>query len=99
MRVESLSIRMILRLFCVPAGKLRNGKADKKYQQLPDALIAGQNQERQNLQQKPASERQKLNRQKASDSRTQEVEQRHQRQTQQLSNKHTRHSIVGFATR
>ncbi|MGA8740252.1 MAG: YXWGXW repeat-containing protein [Terracidiphilus sp.] len=65
-----------------------NAKADKKYQQQQDNLIARQNQERQSLQQKQDSEHQRLTQQKASDSRTQQVEQKHQQQTQQLSNKH-----------
>jgi hypothetical protein len=65
-----------------------NAKADKKYQQQQDNLIAKQNQERQGLQQKQDSEHQRMTQQKANDSQTQQVEQKHQQQTQQLSNKH-----------
>lgn len=65
-----------------------NAKADKKYEQQQDKLIANQNQERQKLQEKQESEHQLLAQQKASDSRTQQVEQKHQQQTQQLSQKH-----------
>jgi hypothetical protein len=66
-----------------------NAKADKKYQQQQDKLVAQQTQERQSLQQKQDSEHQQLTRQNANDARTQQVEQKHQQQTQQLSNKHT----------
>ena len=65
-----------------------NAKADRKYQQQQDNLIAKQNQERQGLQQRQDSEHQQLAQQKASDSRTQQVEQKHQQQTQQLSDRH-----------
>jgi len=65
-----------------------NAKADKKYQQQQDNLIARQTQERQNLQQRQDLEHQQLTQQKASASQTQQVEQKHQQQTQQLSSKH-----------
>ena len=66
-----------------------NAKADKKYEQQQNKLIANQNQERQKLQQKQESEHQQLAHQNASDTRTQQVEQKHQQQTQQLANRHT----------
>jgi WXXGXW repeat (2 copies) len=66
-----------------------NAKADKKYEQQQDKLIARQTQDRQDLQRKQDAEHQQLTRQNASDARTQQVEQRHQQQTQQLSQKHT----------
>jgi hypothetical protein len=65
-----------------------NAKADKKYQQQQDKLIANQNQDRQKLQQKQDAEHKQLTQQKASDARTQRVEQKHQQQTQQLSQRH-----------
>ncbi len=65
-----------------------NAKADKKYEQQLDKLIANQNQERQKLQQKQESEHQQLAKQKATDARTQQVEQKHQQQTQELSQRH-----------
>ena len=61
-----------------------NAKADKKYEQQQDKLIAKQTQERQQLQQKQEAEHQS-NTYKAN---PQQVEQRHQQQTQQLSQKH-----------
>jgi len=65
-----------------------NAKADKKYQQQQETLIARQDQERQRLQQKQDSDHQRLTQQKANDARTQQVEQKHQQQTQQLANRH-----------
>jgi hypothetical protein len=66
-----------------------NAKADKKYQQQQDNLIAKQNQERQSLQPKQDSEHQRVNQQKPSEVQTKQVEQKHQQQTQQMSDKHT----------
>ncbi|MGB6691341.1 MAG: hypothetical protein WBE76_26200 [Terracidiphilus sp.] len=60
-----------------------NAKADRKYDQQQDKLIAKQTQERQDLQQKQDDEHQ----QKAS-ANTQKLEQKHQQQTQQLSQRH-----------
>jgi hypothetical protein len=65
-----------------------NAKADKKYQQQQDTLIAKQNQERQSLQQRQDSEHQRLTQQKASDAQAQQLEQKHRQQTQQLSDRH-----------
>ena len=65
-----------------------NVKADRRYQQQQDSLIAKQNQERQSLQQKQEADHQRLTQQKANDARTQQVEQKHQQQTQQLSDRH-----------
>jgi hypothetical protein len=62
-----------------------NEKADKKYEQQQDNLIARQTQERQQLQQKQETEHQ----QKVNDAQTQKLEQRHQQQTQVLAQKHT----------
>ena len=61
-----------------------NAKADQKYQQQQDKLIAQQTQERQKLQQKQESEHQP----NASAAQTQQVEKKHSQQTQQLSQKH-----------
>ncbi len=61
-----------------------NAKADKKYEQQQDQLIARQTQERQSLQQKQDAEHQ----QKAN-ANNQKLEQKHQQQTQQLVQKHT----------
>jgi hypothetical protein len=61
-----------------------NAKADKKYEQQQDNLIAKQTQERQNLQQKQESQ----HRSNASPAETQQIEQQHAQQTQQLSQKH-----------
>jgi hypothetical protein len=66
-----------------------NAKADKKYEQQQDKLVAQQTQDRQKLQQKQDAEHQQLSRQRASDARTQQVEQKHQQQTQQLVQKHS----------
>ena len=66
-----------------------NAKADQKYRQQQDKLIASQTQERQNLQRKQDAEHQQLTQQKATDARTQQVEQKHAQQTQQLAQKHT----------
>jgi hypothetical protein len=66
-----------------------DAKADKKYEQQQDELIARQTQDRQNLQRKQDAEHQQLTRNNASDARTQQVEQKHQQQTQQLSQRHT----------
>jgi hypothetical protein len=61
-----------------------NAKADQKYQQQQDKLVAQQSQERQKLQQKQESEHQP----NASAAQTQQVEKKHSQQTQQLSQKH-----------
>jgi hypothetical protein len=61
-----------------------NARADQKYQQQQDKLIAQQNQERQNLQQQQEAEHQL----KATPAQAQQVEQKHAQQTQQLSQKH-----------
>jgi hypothetical protein len=66
-----------------------NAKADKKYEQQQDKLIARQTQDRQNLQQKQEAEHTQLTQQNANNARTQQVEQKHQQQTQQLAQKHT----------
>lgn len=60
-----------------------NAKADKKYEQNQDKLIAKQTQERQSLQQK-----QEVEHQQKSDANNQKLEQKHQQQTQQLSQRH-----------
>jgi hypothetical protein len=62
-----------------------NAKADQKYEQQQDQLIARQTQERQQLQQKQDTEHQ----QKASPAQAQNMEARHTQQTQALSQKHT----------
>ena len=61
-----------------------NAKADRKYEQKQDQLIAKQTQDRQKLQQKQDTEHQ----QKAN-ANTQQLEQKHQQQTQNLVQKHT----------
>jgi hypothetical protein len=61
-----------------------NAKADQKYQQQQDKLIAQQTQERQNLQQKQESQ----HRPNSTPAQTQQLEQKHSQQTQQLSQKH-----------
>jgi hypothetical protein len=61
-----------------------NAKADQKYEQKQDKLIAKQTQDRQKLQQKQDAEHQ----QKANVN-TQKLEQKHQQQTQNLVQKHT----------
>ena len=61
-----------------------NVKADRKYQQQQDNLIARQTQERQVLQQKQELE----HRPNVNPAETQQIEQRHAQQTQQLSQKH-----------
>jgi hypothetical protein len=61
-----------------------NAKADQKYQQQQDKLVAQQTQERQKLQQKQQSE----HRPNAGAAKTQQLEQKHSQQTQQLSQKH-----------
>jgi hypothetical protein len=61
-----------------------NIRADQKYQQQQNKLIAKQTQERQNLQQKQESQR----RPNANQAQTQQLDQRHSQQTQQLSQKH-----------
>jgi hypothetical protein len=61
-----------------------NAKADKKYEQQQDKLIARQTQERQKLQQKQEAEHQ----QKAN-ADSKKLEQKHQQQTQQLAQRHT----------
>jgi hypothetical protein len=65
-----------------------NARADKKYEQQQDKLIARQTQDRQNLQQRQEAQHQQLTRQNAGAAKTQQLEQRHQQQTQQLSQKH-----------
>jgi hypothetical protein len=62
-----------------------NAKADQKYEAKQDKLIATQNHERQQLQQKQEAEHQ----QPAYKANPQQVEQKHQQQTQQLAQKHT----------
>jgi hypothetical protein len=62
-----------------------NAKADSKYEQQQDKLIAKQTQERSQLQQKQETEHQ----QKASDAQTQKLEQKHQQQTQKQAQQHT----------
>jgi hypothetical protein len=61
-----------------------NAKADKKYEQSQDKLIARQTQDRQNLQQKQDAEHQRT-----SNADNQKLEQKHQQQTQQMVQKHT----------
>lgn len=61
-----------------------DAKADKKYQQQQDKLIAKQNKEREQLQKKQDAEHQK----KLNDTQHQQMEQRHAQQTQQLSQRH-----------
>ena len=61
-----------------------NAKADKKYEQQQDNLIAKQTQERQQLQQKQDNEHQRT-----ANVNTQKLEQKHQQQTQNLVQKHT----------
>jgi hypothetical protein len=60
-----------------------NAKADKKYEQKQDKLIATQTQERQKLQQKQDAEHQKKG-----TANPQKMEQQHQQQTQKLTQKH-----------
>ena len=60
-----------------------NAKADKKYEQQQDQLIAKQTQERAQLQQKQESEHQQK-----SNANPQKLEQKHQQQTQQLQQRH-----------
>jgi hypothetical protein len=62
-----------------------NPKADKKFQQQQDKLIAKQEQERQDLQQRQEAEHQKT----LNDAQTQKLEQKHQQQTQRLVQKHS----------
>jgi hypothetical protein len=61
-----------------------NAKADKKYEQKQDKLIATQTQERQQLQQKQDSEHQQT-----VNASTQKLDQKHQQQTQALQQKHS----------
>src|SRR5208337_3988045 len=61
-----------------------NAKADKKYQQQQEKLIARQTQEREKLQQKQEAEHQKK-----ANANAQKLEQKHQQQTQKLVQKHT----------
>ena len=61
-----------------------NARADQKYQQQQDKLVAQQTQERQKLQQKQESQHQPH----ATQAKTQQLEQKHAQQTQQLSQKH-----------
>jgi hypothetical protein len=62
-----------------------NAKADKKFQQQQEKLIAKQQQERDQLQQKQEAEHQK----KMNDEQSQKLEQKHQQQTQQLEQRHS----------
>jgi hypothetical protein len=62
-----------------------NPKADQKFQQQQDKLVAKQEQERQDLQAKQEAEHQKT----MNNAQTQKLEQKHQQQTQQLVEKHT----------
>ena len=71
-----------------PAADMGNPKADRKYQQQQEKLIAKQEQERHKLEQKQEQDHQRLEKQKADEGRKQQVEQRHQQQTQQLQQKH-----------
>jgi hypothetical protein len=61
-----------------------NAKADLKYEQQQDKLIAKQTQERQSLQQKQDSEHQQTQ-----NANNLKLEQKHQQQTQQLQQRHT----------
>jgi hypothetical protein len=61
-----------------------NARADQKYLQKQDKLIAQQNQERQSLQRKQESEHQANTNQ----AQSQRLEQKHAQQTEQLSQKH-----------
>jgi hypothetical protein len=61
-----------------------NAKADKKYQQQQDKLVAQQSQDREKLQQKQESQHQPND----NPARTQQLEQKHAQQTRQLSQKH-----------
>ena len=61
-----------------------DAKADKKYQQQQEKLIAKQNKEQEQLQKKQDAEHQK----KLNDADHQQMEQRHQQQTQQLQQRH-----------
>jgi hypothetical protein len=61
-----------------------NSKADQRYEAKQDKLIATQNQERQQLQQKQDAEHQRT-----TNANTPKLEQKHQQQTQQLAQKHT----------
>jgi hypothetical protein len=62
-----------------------DAKADKKYQQQQDKLIAKQNKEQDQLQKKQDAEHQK----KLNDTQHQQMEQKHQQQTQQLQQRHS----------
>jgi hypothetical protein len=62
-----------------------DAKADEKYEQKQDKLIAKQTQERQQLQQKQDAEHQ----QKSYNANSQKVEQKHQQQTQNLVQQHS----------
>jgi hypothetical protein len=61
-----------------------NAKADQRYEQQQDQLIARQTQERQQLQQRQETEHQRMPAAQAP-----QMEQKHQQQTQQLAQKHT----------
>jgi hypothetical protein len=61
-----------------------NAKADQKYEQQQDKLIAKQNQDRQALQQKQEAEHQRN-----ANADNAKLEQKHQQQTQNLAQKHT----------
>jgi hypothetical protein len=61
-----------------------NAKADKKYEQKQDKLIATQTQERQQLQQRQDAEHQQT-----VNASTQKLDQKHQQQTQALQQKHS----------
>jgi hypothetical protein len=66
-----------------------NAKADQKYQQQQQNLIAKQNQQHQQLQQRQEADHQRATQQNANAARQQQMEQKHQQQTQQLEQRHT----------
>jgi hypothetical protein len=72
-----------------PPANSGDAKADQKYQQQQDKLIAKQNQQHQQLQQKQEAEHQRAQRQSVNDAQKQQMEQRHQQQTQQMEQRHT----------
>jgi hypothetical protein len=72
-----------------PPANSGDAKADQKYQQQQDKLIAKQNQQHQQLQQKQEAEHQRAQQQNANDAQKQQMEQRHQQQTQQMEQQHT----------
>jgi hypothetical protein len=72
-----------------PAARTGNAALDQKYQKQQAKVVATQNQQRQQLQQKQDNEHQQLAKQKADPVKTQQLEQRHQQQTQQMQQAHT----------